>query len=172
MAVRAGDELVNPVTGQRLRFVRTAADTNGEVLEVESSYQAGGPRPPQHYHPAQQERYEVIDGDISVLLNGRIVRLRAGDQLVIPVGAKHAVWSEGGGRIRWLITPALRTEAFFEKVYRLAADGKVNNKGVPDLLRSAAIAREFAAEFRPASPPWPVLRVVTTLLAPLGRLRT
>ena len=48
----------------------------------------------------------------------------------------------------------------------------MNDQGVPDLLRSAAIAKEFAAEFRPASPPWPVLRVVTTLLAPLGRLRS
>jgi quercetin dioxygenase-like cupin family protein len=168
---RAGEELVNPATGQRLRFVRTAADTGGEVLEVESTYQAGGPRPPQHYHPAQQERYEVVDGDISVLLDGRLVRLRAGDQLVIPVGAKHAVWSEGGGRIRWLITPALRTEQFFETVYGLAAAGKVNDKGVPDLPRSAVIAKDFAAEFRPATPPWPVLRVVTTVLAPLGRMR-
>jgi hypothetical protein len=33
---RAGDTLVNPVIGQRLTFRRTAADTSGELVEVES----------------------------------------------------------------------------------------------------------------------------------------
>ena len=30
----AGQEIANPVTGERIRFVRTAADTGGEVQRI------------------------------------------------------------------------------------------------------------------------------------------
>ena len=45
----AGDELLNPVSGQRLVFLQTTEDTKGELLEVESTYEAGGQQPPVHY---------------------------------------------------------------------------------------------------------------------------
>lgn len=34
----------------------------------------------------------------------------------------------------------------------------------------AVVAREYADEFRLASPPWPVQRALFAVLAPLGRL--
>ena len=57
----AGDVLENPVTGQRLIVRRTAAETGGEVLEVESIYTMPTPFPPTaHYHPYQEERFKVL----------------------------------------------------------------------------------------------------------------
>ena len=42
---RAGDVLENPATGERLVFLRTAAETGGEVLEYELEF-VPLPKPP------------------------------------------------------------------------------------------------------------------------------
>ena len=57
----AGQEIEGHA-GLRLRFVRTAAETDGEVLELEASYSGEGALPPEHLHPHQTERFEVLEG--------------------------------------------------------------------------------------------------------------
>jgi hypothetical protein len=81
------------------------------------------------------------------------------------------MWSEEAGtRVKWQTRPALKTEAFFETVWGLAKDGKVNDEGVPNLLRVALIAREYEEEYCLVSPPRAVQRVLFAALAPVGRL--
>jgi len=76
------------------------------------------------------------------------------------------MWAaEAGARVNWQTRPALKTEAFFETIWGLAKDGKVNDKGVPTLLRVALIAREYEDVFRLASPPWAVQRLLFGSLA-------
>ena len=170
--VKAGDAMENPVSGQHLVIQKTSQDTGGELLEVESVYTKPIPsRPPTHYHPRQEERFEVLAGKLDVLVDGQERTLEEGEILILPAGVPHEMWSaEAGTRVNWQTRPALKTEAFFETVWGLAKDGKVNDKGVPNLLRAALIAREYEDEFRLASPPWAVQRILFELLAPVGRL--
>jgi hypothetical protein len=58
---RAGDVLENPVTGERLVFLRTAAESGGEVL----------------------------DGSLGIVADGRERTLCAGDVEVVPPGTRH-----------------------------------------------------------------------------------
>jgi quercetin dioxygenase-like cupin family protein len=169
---KAGDTMENPVSGQHLFIQKTAKDTGGELLEVESVYTKPTPsRPPTHYHPRQEERFEVLAGRLNVLVDGQERTLEEGEVLILPPGVPHEMWAaEAGARVNWQTRPALKTEAFFETVWGLAKDGKVNDKGVPNLLRAALIAREYEDEFRLASPPWAVQRALFGLLAPVGRL--
>ena len=44
----------------RLRLVRTAAETGGEVLEMKATYRGADWLPPEHLHPQQAERFEVL----------------------------------------------------------------------------------------------------------------
>ena len=170
---RAGEELVNPISGQRILFRKTAAETGGELLEVESSYRAGGREPPPHYHPHQDEHFEVLDGTIAARIDGEERRLRPGETLDVPAGTVHSIWNgrDGEARLLWQVRPARKTEAFFETLWGLARDGKLNEKGVPNALQAAAMMREFDGEVRLAKPPRPVQRVVFGLLAPIARLR-
>src|SRR3712207_520624 len=100
---RAGDALRNPVTGQRLVFLKTAADTDGDLLEMETWYRAGGPRAPAHYHPKQDERFEVLSGAVQCVIDGEERVLREGEVLEVPRGTRH----EFGGHpdedahVRW-----------------------------------------------------------------------
>lgn len=170
--VKAGDVMENPVSGQHLIVQKTSQDTSGELLEVESVYTKPTPsRPPTHYHPHQEERFEVLAGRLDVLVDGQQRTLEEGGVLTVAPGVPHEMWTaEAGTRVNWQTRPALKTEAFFETVWGLAKDGKVNDKGVPSLLRAALIAREYEDEFRLASPPWAVQRALFGMLVPVGRL--
>lgn len=165
-----GDELLNPVSGQRLVFLQTTADTGGELVEVESTYQAGGQQPPVHYHPGQEERFEVLAGTVEILLGEGTRTLREGEVLTIPAGTSHSLWSMTGGRVNWQTRPAGKTEAFFELVWGLARDGQVDRRGRPNLLQSAVLARAYRQEWRLARPPYPVQVALFGLLAPIGRV--
>jgi len=168
--VRAGSVLVNVVTGFRLRFVRTAADTGGTLLEVEATYPPGGPAPPLHLHPEQEERFEALRGSVRVRLGGEERELREGETLRIPPRVPHAMWNAGtaAATLRWETRPALRTEDLFERLMTLAALGRVDRHGTPGLLDLAILFPAHRREMRIARPPYVVQRALFGLLAPLA----
>ena len=151
----AGDVLENPFTGQNLTFRRTTADTGGELLEVESSWAGGGQEPPEHYHPHQEEHFEVLEGELRARVAGTEHTVGAGEAFDVPAGTPHSMWNPGPGRARavWQTRPALKTEAFFELVWGLARAAQEGNAPNPE--EAAALMREYADEFRlgrPGSP--------------------
>jgi quercetin dioxygenase-like cupin family protein len=168
----AGEVIENPAGRMRLRFLRTAADTNGELVEMEATYQPGSVEPLEHFHPRQEEHFEVASGTLRARIGGEERSLAAGDQLDVPPGTVHAMWNEGEdeARVIWQTRPALRTEDFFVTVGRLARDGKLTAKGARNPLLGAALMHEFRAEFRPTSPPAAVQATAFPVLAVLARL--
>ena len=50
---RAGDELINPATGLRTVFRETAAETGGELLQVDWIAAPGWTTGPDHVHRLQ-----------------------------------------------------------------------------------------------------------------------
>jgi hypothetical protein len=48
---KSGDELVNPVTGLRTVFRKTAQETSGELLQVDWIGEPGWTTGPDHVHP-------------------------------------------------------------------------------------------------------------------------
>lgn len=170
---RAGDVLENPATGDRLVFLKTAAETNGEALEYEIEFVPRGFATRDHVHPRQQERHEVLDGELGLVVAGRDLRLRPSDVEVVPPGTPHRVYSVGDGRVRarFESRPALESEVLLETLFALARDGKVNERGEPGLLQLAVIFRDMADLGHPTRPPLAVQKAIFAPLAALGRLR-
>ncbi|GGD97693.1 cupin domain-containing protein [Paenibacillus nasutitermitis] len=168
----SGEELIDPIRNQRIVFRRTAKDTNGELVEVEAYYQPTSVAPPAHLHPQQEERFEVLSGNITVRLNGREYIYCAGETFCIPAGVEHAMWngSETETHLLWQTRPALHTDNFFEIMWGLAQEGKTNKAGVPHILQLAVIMQKYRQEFRLIKPPLIIQKIVFALLAPLGRL--
>ena len=54
----AGQEVFNPVTGLRTVFHQTAADTNGELLQLTWAGGPGWAAGSKHAHRKQEERFE------------------------------------------------------------------------------------------------------------------
>jgi len=170
---RAGDVLENPVTGERIEFRRTAGETDGEVLEYELVFRPQGFVVREHLHPAQSERHEVLEGRLGLVLDGDEQVLEPGRAVLVPKAAPHRLFPVGDGPVRALfeLRPALRTEGLLEAFFRLAQQGKVDEKGNPGPLDLALIARGFEQEGYATKPPLAVQRAVLAPLAALARAR-
>jgi mannose-6-phosphate isomerase-like protein (cupin superfamily) len=170
--VPAGDVISNPAALMTLRVMRGAAETNGELLELEATYEPGSVEPLEHFHPSQDEHFEIVAGTMEARVDGESRTLTARDQLDIPAKTVHAMWNSGGepARVLWQTRPALRTEEFLTIVARLAQKGKLTSKGARDPLVGAALMREFREEFRPTSPPPAVQAVAFPALATVARI--
>ncbi len=147
---RRGEKIENPAAGMTLEFVQTAADTGGELLEMEATYRPSSSPPLPHFHSSQDEHFEILEGTMKARIGDEPVReLNAGDSLDIGAGTVHAMWNDGPerARIRWETRPALRTEDFFEQtalVFRQAHEQGSD----PDGARLAQIVEDFSDEFR------------------------
>jgi mannose-6-phosphate isomerase-like protein (cupin superfamily) len=163
----------NPVTGQIIRFLQTSCDTEGQLLEMESSFAPHSMEPVEHYHPKQHETFVVVEGSIHVRLNGKIKVMKAGEELEIPAKTSHAMWNAGTTRavVNWKVQPALCTEYFLETGMGLAAQGKVNKKGRPCIWQTALLAIGYQHVFRLARPGYLVQKLVFGILSPLAKLK-
>ena len=124
--------------GFRLTLVETGSETDGERLVMEASYGGEGPMPPVHHHPSQTEHFDVLDGAMHVIVDGDERRYEAGESFEVPPGTPHQMIAEGPARMRWTVTPALRTAEFFERLH----DAMVREDGAA----LGAILQEFSAE--------------------------
>jgi mannose-6-phosphate isomerase-like protein (cupin superfamily) len=48
----------------------TIRSASPELLDVEGRWGPGGKPPPAHYHPEQDEHFEVLEGTLTAKLNG------------------------------------------------------------------------------------------------------
>ena len=132
----AGQEIEGHA-GFRLRLVQTAAETDGELLEMEASYGGTGQMPPEHLHPRQVERFEVLEGTVRTIIDGTERRYEPGERFEVPAGTPHQMAAEEPSRMRWEVRPALRTAEFFERLYG----------DVPTARGAAPSIAEFLDEF-------------------------
>ncbi len=156
MAYR-GQVIENPVSGERITFRQTAADTEGELLEFDVALTADGHVPGMHVHPAQEERFEVLSGSVRFQKGLRSVTAEPGDVVVVEPGKAHkfANVGEEGAVMRVQVRPALEMERLFETAVSLAEEGRVTSKGMPKPLDLALFVREFKDEVRgPGTPGW------------------
>ena len=116
---RAGDEVVNSATAERVVFLRTAADTGGELLEMENIWTRADHATAPHVHPGMAETWEVLAGRARFLIGPEESVAEPGDVVVAPPGVPHQAWNESGGETRLRITmrPALRWEEFVERLF-------------------------------------------------------
>ena len=133
----------------------------------------GGPPPPLHSHPLQEETFEVISGRLAWRIGGREGVAGPGETAVVPAGAAHTWWNGGDETLvaRGELRPALRFETFLETIYGLHAADRVDAHGRPDPVQMAVICREFRAEWIPEFLPAPVRSILFPILAVIGRRR-
>ena len=167
---RTGDVHTQP-GGYRLRFTVTGADSGGGLLEMDVTYPAHSRPPAPHSHPLQEETFRVLQGLLRTEVGGVRRDYGAGETFVVPPGTPHSMHAAADGPTRfvWQVRPALATAAMFEKVWQLAAEGKTNDRGAPNLLQGAVLMQAYAREFRLVRPPRWLQVPIFALLAPIGR---
>jgi mannose-6-phosphate isomerase-like protein (cupin superfamily) len=118
----------------------------GETLRIEMWTEPGGGVLAEHVHPALEERYEVIEGEITINLDGERKRLGPGERAVVPPGVRHSFENTG--------------ERF-------------TDQGSPQsfraLVQAAALAERYRDTVVLSSPPRLVQRLLFPPLARLAR---
>lgn len=170
---QAHREIRNPRTGQRMRFLLTAAETNGELVRIETVNPPTGVFEPVHVHPHQESRTQVVSGTLRFVVDGAERRLGPGEAITIPADRPHHFVNDGTDDAVAIqeFLPALRTAEFFKTYFGMAERGELDENGRPSLLRSALLGPAFSEEIRLVSPPWPLQRIAYALLAPVARMR-
>jgi quercetin dioxygenase-like cupin family protein len=170
---RAGEYIDNPVTGERVRFRATAAETEGTLLSMEYFAPAHHVIAPPHVHPRQEERTEVLAGTLSGRVGGRKRTVKAGEFVTVPAGTMHGFRNVAAVELHAVVEfrPALRTETVFETFVALARAGRTNARGMPSLLHTVVLTHEYLDEVGLPLLPLSLQRALLGPLAAIGRRR-
>jgi len=163
-------QIENRFSKERITFVQTGAQTDGELFAFEVWTPTEMISPPPHLHVAEEERLEVLEGEITVQTDRQHV-LRPGESHVLKPGVAHSWWNSGPGPLRFRaeFRPAGNMQSFFETYCGLAAEGRSDENGQPPLLQVAASLPFWGMYL--AGPPILAQRLLMALLRPVARLR-
>ena len=132
---------------------------------------------PEHVHPRQEERHEVLSGTLRGRVGGQERDYTQGQRVVGPAGVPHA-WqnpsSEEELRFVSELRPPLVFETILETAFGLARDGKTTKQGIPkDPLQLAVLVDETRGMFYSSRVPVAVQEAFLAIfgvLASVGRL--
>src|SRR6266536_6022644 len=109
---QAGDQIENPVTGEKLVFHETSAENGGKRVVFETIVQPEGFVAAAHVHPYQTECFEIVSGTLGMRRGKEKLELHAGEDAIVEPGTAHKFWNAGEDEVRFLctVTPALQFE--------------------------------------------------------------
>lgn len=164
-----GQEIANPRTGQRMKFLELSPDE----LRIDTFNPPSDVREPVHVHPRQESSAHVLSGSLVFEIAGERRVVGAGETITISANTPHRFSNEGPGDAYAVqyFRPGLETAAFFETLFALADRDELDDNGMPKLLPLALLVGAFGEEIRPVTPPWPILRTLAAALAPIARAR-
>jgi quercetin dioxygenase-like cupin family protein len=128
---KSGQVIENPRRKARMTFLRTAGDTEGELLAMLAEEEPTLARPPLHRHPHQEERFEVRSGTLDYQLGEQVYTAGPGEVAVVPPRVPHTWWNSGSEKLvaQIELRPALRFETCLETIYGLTMAGRVSPRG-------------------------------------------
>jgi len=149
--------------GVQIELRRTAAQTGGELLEADVVGRPRGFLAQSHVHPRQEERLEVLDGGLELVVGGVRHVLGPGEAMAVPPGTPHRqrAAGAGAGRVRVQQRPAGDSEQFLQRLADLSARGGFLPGGIPRPVAAAELVRDFGASGHAAFPPLPVQRALS-----------
>ena len=129
------------------------------------------PGPPEHVHSGFAEVFQVTEGTLSVLYDGEVRQVRAGEELEIPAGVRHKPFNPSNrsvvveGEKGWL--PA-RFGLFLQQVYGFFNEHPANSRPPRALLQMSLFSPRYDSWL--AGPPVLLQRAFFFILAPTARL--
>jgi mannose-6-phosphate isomerase-like protein (cupin superfamily) len=130
-----------PRVGQEIRrangFLLRITSLDDDLLDMEAHYRGDAPLAQSHFHPSQDEHFEVLEGRIHAVIGGEERFYDTGAEFDVPAGVAHQMAAVGPTVVRWQVRPALRTAEFFERFYDAL------DNGFPE----GTTAEEFLAEY-------------------------
>lgn len=173
---KAGDVYENPVTGERVVIRAGTEDAGGSHLVADLYVAPGGAVAGEHTHQDIEETFTVVRGKVGFRLDGREDVAESARRLVVAPGVVHEWWNAGQDEAHVIVElrgPKERLDRFemmISVLYGLARDGKTDARGMPSILQTSLLAREFDDVITFTRPPRFVQRVLFGTLASVAHL--
>ncbi|MBC7811786.1 MAG: cupin domain-containing protein [Burkholderiales bacterium] len=171
---KAGDIMVSAATGETFKFIKTAADTNGELLQIDMVIAPGGGAKavPAHIHPIQEERFYIKSGQIKFELNGEEFITGPGETVIVPAGASHTWSNATDDEATFLLEmqPALDWEVIFETLCAVSQQGLLGPDGKSSLIGTAVVFDKYKDHMYIAGMPIGLQKVMFAVLGTVGRM--
>ena len=168
-----GDVIEHPSLGARMTFLKTSAQTNGELLRVKVVLPPGFSMA-EHVHPRQEERHQILSGTLRARVEGQERDYKAGERVVGPPEVPHAWRNLSDSEELRIVSehrPVGHMEHMLEAGSTIARDFEADKKGaLKHLLRAAVLLDEIKEDFYFTGAPQRALMAILVALAPVGRL--
>ena len=165
----------DPVFRYRVRLAQ-----EGDVLRGEFWVESGGGGKTEHYHPTVEERFHVLEGEITYWADGHKRTAERETAFRVPPGTRHSFVNSGDSTAHVVVEmePALRMQELFRDAAELGRARKwvaVGRRGIPRGPRALLDLAEFLDRYRDifvaTSPPRFLQRIAIPPLARLARRR-
>jgi mannose-6-phosphate isomerase-like protein (cupin superfamily) len=100
-------------------FKAMAAQDGGDLSLMERTLPAGGRKPPPHRHLNCSEAYFVLDGLVSVTVDGKDLTVPPEGFVLVPRGTAHTFGNAGETAARLLVIHAPAMDAYFADLHDL-----------------------------------------------------
>ncbi|MEZ2131928.1 MULTISPECIES: cupin domain-containing protein [unclassified Sinorhizobium] len=129
------------LVGVIMKRLLSGEQTNGQFCLFEN-FSGGNTKTPIHVHAKDDEAVYIVEGELTVVVNGEGHRLTAGQSIFLERGVPHQLMNMSGRPARYIIidTPAL-FDKFLEETGREHRRGEVVGPPTPeelDRLRTAS----------------------------------
>jgi mannose-6-phosphate isomerase-like protein (cupin superfamily) len=119
--------LIGPGEGQKrytargsvMFFKALAEQDDGDLSLMERTLPPGGRRPPPHRHTNCSEAYFVLDGLVSVVVEGEELAVGPEGFVLVPRGTAHTFGNAGHDEARLLVIHAPAMDAYFAGLHEL-----------------------------------------------------
>lgn len=105
--------------GSEMLFKALAADDAGDLSLMERILPPGGRRPPEHRHTNCSEAYFVLDGMVSVMVEGEERTVGPEGFVLVPRGTAHTFGNTAPEPARLLVIHAPAMDAYFAGLHQL-----------------------------------------------------
>ena len=135
------------IFGVEARVTRSSSATDGAYVEMECTA-APGAKTIVHYHPQQEETFNVLEGSMEILQDGKWRTVKAGEHYQVPADTVHAWRNTSTHPVRFVNVhkPTRGFEDYLETLDRLVKAGKI--RGTKD-LRSIIFMSMAAVRHKP-----------------------
>lgn len=165
-----GQVLRNPDTGDVYKFLETAQDTQGHRISIQMTLKSKGQLVPDHFHALQEETFEVLSGQLTILQNGEKFILGPGERRVLHKNIPHNHYNEQEEPVVFVqtVTPALDFDYLLENIIGLTIDGKMP-QGKAGLVQELVTLKYLDSKSYLAGIPLGLQKLLMNLIGPVGR---
>lgn len=163
------NEIVNPVTGERIVFRMGAGNEKAPILGFDFFLRPGGGVFVPHFHKYQSESLVVLHGRLLCGLGKAVREVGIGETITFKPGEGHTLAVAGKEEVHAYVEfkPALRAESFLRNYFGLCRDGESDKKGEISLLQ-ISLLMPYHEVWR-ADIPLVAQKILFFILRPLAR---